>query len=499
MAMPAKTKYPLLVLLLALAIFLRFYRLPTTPPGLYRDEAINAINAVEAAATGHYRAFYPENNGREGLYVNAIALLFAFFDAPHDPWVVRLPAAVAGVLTVPGLYLLVAELLGDGPGLFAAFLLATSFWHINFSRIGFGAVFAPLLLCWALYFFTKAVRAADPRAAGWHAAFAGIVYGLGFYTYIAYRITPLLFLAFVPFFKRSAHFWRRAGVFVAAAFVVAAPLGWYFLEHPGEFLHRASEISVAGAASPVAEFGANAAKELLMFNVRGDSNWRHNISGAPELFLPVGLLFLVGIAIGIYSLERRGRDGIQGRTAERVIFPAFPVVLAFLWFFLALLPAALSDEGIPHALRSILMLPPAIILATMGGVCLYRWIKNWNRGVAVAAAWVFLIGAGAAGYRDYFLVWAHNPNVPPAFDAGYVETGREINALPASTPKYVVVGVGGVMVRGIPMPAETTMFITDTFTPAGQAAKNVHYVLPDKFGVIPKGTIPWDATVFIIR
>ena len=101
-------------------------------------------NAAEAAADRPLQVFYTEDNGREGLYVNIIAVMLQFFHAPHEPWVVRLPAAVAGVLTVLGLYLLVAELFGDGPGLLAAFLLPPSFWHINFSRIGFRAILAPL-------------------------------------------------------------------------------------------------------------------------------------------------------------------------------------------------------------------------------------------------------------------------------------------------------------------------------------------------------------------
>ncbi len=72
--------------------------------------------------------------------------------------------------------------------------------------------------------------------------------------------------------------------------------------------------------------------------------------------------------------------------------------------------------------------------------------------------------------------------------------GREINALPASTPKYVVDIAGGVMTRGIPMSAETTIFMTDTFLPTQQAAKNVHYLLPSQENQIPPG-----APVFYIQ
>jgi len=44
---------------------------------------------------------------------------------------------------------------GEKIGLLSAFFLATSFWHINFSRIGFRAIMAPFFLIWAVYFLIK--------------------------------------------------------------------------------------------------------------------------------------------------------------------------------------------------------------------------------------------------------------------------------------------------------------------------------------------------------
>src|SRR5271154_1256275 len=98
--MTQRTRIYLLVGILIIATFLRFYHLTTTPPGLYPDEAMDGNNAAEVAQTGHFQVFYTEDNGREGLYVNIIAVMLRYFNAPHAPWVVRFPAAVAGVLTV---------------------------------------------------------------------------------------------------------------------------------------------------------------------------------------------------------------------------------------------------------------------------------------------------------------------------------------------------------------------------------------------------------------
>jgi len=172
--MHLQKKYILLAGILLLGIFFRFYHLTSTPPGLYPDEAIDGNNAAEVHQTGQFKVFYPEDNGREGLYVNALAVLDNVLP-DNEPWVVRLPAAVAGTLTVLGLYFLAAELFGTGTGLLAAFLLATSFWHINFSRIGFRAILAPLLLTWTIWLVIKAIKTIRTAPGLGLAALAGAV------------------------------------------------------------------------------------------------------------------------------------------------------------------------------------------------------------------------------------------------------------------------------------------------------------------------------------
>src|SRR5262249_36216770 len=121
----------LLCMVLAIASFFRFYDLWTTPPGLYLDEAMEGSNAHYAAQTGQYKVYAPEDNGGEGLYANILALAFRWRLLPdNDAWSVRMPAAVAGVLTVLGLYFLVGELFAGRRllALLSAFFLATSFW-----------------------------------------------------------------------------------------------------------------------------------------------------------------------------------------------------------------------------------------------------------------------------------------------------------------------------------------------------------------------------------
>jgi predicted membrane-bound mannosyltransferase len=168
------------------ASFFRFYHLDKFPPGLYPDEAMNGSNALVANSTGHYQLFYPENNGREGLFINIQALSVKFFGI--HPWALRGVSAVFGVLTVLGLYLLVSELFDWQLAAISSFLLAISFWHVNFSRIGFRAIMLPFILVYAFFFMWRGIK----RSNFWYFFWAGIFGGLGFYTYTSYRVAPLI-------------------------------------------------------------------------------------------------------------------------------------------------------------------------------------------------------------------------------------------------------------------------------------------------------------------
>src|SRR3989344_1850110 len=302
----------LLVIILIIASFLRLYNLTELPPGLYPDEAMNGNIAVEALETGNFKIFYPENFGREGLFINIQALFIRQFG--HQPWALRLPSAIFGILTVLGLYLFIKEffkstnnesitnkqirkfatnsLFADenAVALFSAFLLATSFWHINFSRIGFRAIMAPAFLTWSLYLLLKSINQTKNnfqfRELGIRnlalPALAGLIYGLGFHSYIAYRATPLLII-FIGYFFYKNHSNIRKNIrmvfmiFLSAAFITILPIGIYFWHNPHDFFGRTARISIFNSETPIRDLAFNKIKTLGMFNFVGDFNWRHNI------------------------------------------------------------------------------------------------------------------------------------------------------------------------------------------------------------------------------
>ncbi len=493
--MSKKTIVISLALIVIIAAFFRLYNITQTPPGLYPDEAMDGTNAQEALATHNFKVFYPENNGREGLFMDIQALSITAFG--NEPWALRIVSSIFGILTVLGLYFLAKILFKSKKeyavkiALLSAFLMATNFWHINFSRISFRAIMAPFFLVWAVYFILKSFDEEKYKSA----IIAGIFYGLGFYSYIAFRATPLIIAVIFGYWlvkyplsrKRLV---KKFVVLFLVSLIVFAPLGYYFVKHPADFMGRTTQVSIFSSASPLKSLADNTIKTLGMFNFAGDSNWRHNYSGAPELFFPVGIMFLIGIFFAIYCLIKNFK---LPSTSHPEVFSEgsrLPFYILLSWFITAMLPVVISNEGIPHALRSILMIPPVIILAAFGGIITYEKLREIlkskiSKNILLYALYFLLFTILVSAYITYFIDWAKNPNTIASFNQNYVDIGRQLNSLPQELPKYVIVEAGGVDVRGIPMPAQTVMFITDTFTPDKQKAKNIFYVLPKDISEIP--------------
>ena len=470
--MNRKLHQALLLAVLILAGFLRFYRLDEVPPGLHEDEALDGNDAWEAWRSAHFRVFYTESQGREGLMINLQAIVLGVTGS-HSPGALRWPGALLGTLTVLGVYVLAQEVAGPEVGLLGAFLLAISFWHISISRFGTRAVAAPFFLVWSLVLLWLAMRRLQKGASNWWAVAVacGIVYGLGFYTYTPYRLTPLLLLAVFFVLKRDYQpgLVRKVAVIVLwTASAVVVPLLLFAWRHPVEFFQRFQTLPGWHTANPVGEFVRNTMRTATMFFWAGDTNPLHNIPGRTLLFWPVGLLFVLGLAVSV----RRQRW-----------------LLA--WIILGLLPPIIANEGIPHSWRSILAAPPVFIVAALGGMWLWECVRRFvSLAVLQPAALVACGLLVVEAYRSYFGVWANDPRVMERSDHALLEIAARLNGLPRDPPKYVVLTPDilpdVVMARGLPLAAETIMYLTDTATPDRQREKNLHYLLPKQTNEIAR-------------
>ena len=157
-----------LLLITALAAFLRFWQLDRIPPGFHYDEAYEALEAWRVLTQrGYHPIFFPGNFGVEPMFIYLTSLAFRLFG--ETPTVMRGVAALIGTLTVPALYALGRELTRSDKlmpaalPLFAAFALAIMRWHIFFSRVGIEPILVPFLLTLMLWAYLASPAHEQPR------------------------------------------------------------------------------------------------------------------------------------------------------------------------------------------------------------------------------------------------------------------------------------------------------------------------------------------------
>ena len=409
-----------------LALFLRAYRLDQIPPGVFRDETSSALDALAilrgAAISPFATGWYETPTGYIYLQAAVIGLLGPTWAA------LKLPAIVAGVLTVLGVYFLGRLLFGTAVGLVAALFMAFARWPLHMSRWGWNETGPPLCHVWAVYFLVRGAR--SHRATDF--ALGGLVLGLGMYTYLSIRLALVAIAAYLVYrtvVERG--FLRQHGgqlaLFALLWGLTFGPLAVTYARNPELFVGRSSEVSIqrdveraGGSLTPIAE---NIRRHLLMFNVAGDRNPRHNLPAQPMLDPVMGALLVLAVVRAL-ALGHRHRWG-----------------LLLLWIPAVLLGGVLSrlTEG-PQSYRTLGVMPAVALLCAELLIYLGRRLaalltqlrapRRAARGLPVLAVAAVLLWSGWANLQAYFVAFAADPRVYNAFDAHETAVAREL----ASTP-----------------------------------------------------------------
>ena len=431
-------KTGLLVLIIALAAFLRLYDIANLPPAAGYDQAAYGVDALRIRQ-GARPVFLLSNLGREAMFSYLVTLVSLV--VTDVPVAVYVTSALAGILTVPAVYLVAHELLASEGGalaryggLLSALLVAVMYWHLNWSRLGMRAILTPLFLSLTIYTLWWGLR----TGRWWGFALAGVFLGLGMYTYQAFRIVPLLVVltaGFVLYSRRSLTQRNILNLLLvtAIALTIFAPMGCFLLAHPGS-TGRAVEAAMVvekgrGWRDNVHSVWDHTRRMLLAYAIRGDQDPRTTLPGRPALNPFLALALVVGIGFSMVRLKK----------------PLYPTLLA--WLAVMSIPAALATKG-AVAKRALGATPAVAMLIAIGcldgGTALYRWFKgrsiSWARHLAVV--WAILIGTGLAytgvrTYRDYFVVWAQDPDQFTHFEVGTAAVGTFVGTRPAEEQIYL--------------------------------------------------------------
>lgn len=389
------------VLVVALAVFLRLYDLRNYPFGVWVDEADAGEQTMEMIERSEYRPMFVP-----GIHMTGVQL----FTYAAGQWVfgeysalsLRLVNVFWGTASVLAAYGVGKEARGAWFGVLMAFFLATMRWSINFSRVAMTGIDNIFFVLLTVYFALRLVKYGTLR----DALGIAVSVGLGLWFYASFRVAIIPVFIFVLLRWPYRKDWRKT-IFLFSAvgltiLLLSAPLLIFALKDPDLFTQRSQETFIfydsnRGEDETIADvLRYNIPRYLEMFHFVGDPFGRHNIPEVPMLDVVSGLLLLVGVWYAVKTDN---------------------------WLFLLLLVAALLTGIItvksdtPQANRvGAAMIPVAFFCA----LALEVWGKKllaWRvpRPAVLSAGAAVLVLVGYLNYDTYFDKQRHDYHVWASF------------------------------------------------------------------------------------
>lgn len=406
-----KNRKLLLVLIVLLAGFLRFYNIGVNPPSLSWDEVGLGYNSYSLGIDGRdeFGVFLPykylESFGdfKPPAYSFLGVIPIKIFGL--NEFAVRFPSALFGTLSVLLTYFLVKQIFYSKKknlkfdleflALLSALILALSPWHIMLSRAAFEANVATFFIIAGTLSFLLGIN-----KKGYYFVLAAISFAVTFYTFNSSRVFVPLFIIFLSIFSFRDLLKNKKWVLLSALIgvLMLLPIASYLVSPQASLRFKEVNIFsdpsiVENANKKIAE-NNNSIFAKIIYNRRvgyskafldhyidhfnpnylfltGDNNPRFSVRNVGQMYI-WDAAFLI---IGLIAL-------IKFRSGRWYILP--------IWILLGIIPAATARET-PHALRTEAVLPAFQIIVAFGFTTFYVFLKSKTKFVNFIAGVMFIL------------------------------------------------------------------------------------------------------------
>jgi 4-amino-4-deoxy-L-arabinose transferase-like glycosyltransferase len=404
----------ILIAIILLASFIRLFALGDTPISLFGDEVDVGYHAWSLITTGrdYMGNLLPTyiqslSESRAPLLMYAVAPFVGLFGP--STLSVRLAPALFGILSVVLIYVVTHRLfpkiiyqLGKfqiNLGHLSAFLLAMTPWHIMYSRTAFESTLLLALILLGLYLYLSK-----------RYVLSFVSFALTLYAYSTATVFTPLFVALTIWALWHSH--RPQLKHLILPFIILIPIAIQILfgQASGRFglisifnntdiidsvvlsrtqawsepSHTLLQNKYVAISSTFVKNYVSALSPQFLF-VSGDSYPRHHTGFGGQLLIITLPLFL----IGLYQSVGYKRLGIY----------------LLLWLLISPIPSALTNVGGMHATRLFLMLPPLIIITSLGT---YRLITSIRHSTLIFMALSSLLILNLALFLFHYLsIWRY--------------------------------------------------------------------------------------------
>ncbi len=382
----------LAVMAFLLGTFARLAKLDSIPAALWIDDVSEIAPALDLS--GGWRDFadsvrpVPFGESPSGtvgvLYLEYFRLILLLFG--RNTFALRLPAAIAGVVSLVTTGLLARRVLPRGGAALAILILAGLYWHVTMSRLGWVAlVIAPIVSI-----ATLLLLHARDRPSPILALCAGAVMGIGAHVYLAAWVAAagLLAIAFwpppTPVSASGSIRFVPAALFVLGFCLAVLPLFLFQAGRTTPYFSRAQNQSLIGDIrywrSPMPAFEA-ASDGLSAPWVSASREWPQSVE--------LRLVFRALLAVAFLRALRRPRDELS------------MIILAQAGAALAATVLG-GHRGVPNGFRFGYLSDVTAIAIAGGALWTLLLVRRPGRRVLAMALTGLLAATSLLGARDFF-------------------------------------------------------------------------------------------------
>lgn len=406
----------ILLIILLISAFLRFWDLAGMPPHLRNDEAALGYNAYSVLKTGrdeHGQSlpliFQSFGDWKMGLYIYLTVPFVAVLGL--NELAVRLPSAISGIIAVLLIYKIVWLLFNKRVAFIAALLFGISPIFIVFSRGAWEVNVSLTLTLAAILFFLKALFKEK------FLYLSALFFGLTLLTsHTAKLSTPIIFIIlFIAYFKQVKKVSLKIVYLSVIIFLFfTIPVALSFIQGKVARLQTLSIFSYNLSAQDT--FHSIATRWFSLYSpstlfLKGDINPQHT----PPNTGPLLLLDSIVLILGAKTLIRRG-------SKQQNIF---------IWssLFLLSLSSILTIEKINFE-RVLPMFIPLLILTSIGINSL------WNQKKIVVLIFIIFYVLNYLYFLDQYFVHAQKKN--DAWQYGYKQVIEKLKPIKQNYQKIIV-------------------------------------------------------------
>lgn len=391
----------LLLVVIGVVLFFRFYRLDTLPNEAVSDQTEKLLDVFDVL-NGQLRVFFPRNTGREAFQFYWTVLIIKLFGTGVTFFSLKLGTTLIGLLTLYYIYRLGMETGNRWVALLALLFCGFSYWAQTQARVGLRFALYPGFYAPTLYYLIRGLRNRNRNDFLW----AGIWLGIGLHGYTSFRIVPFLVVAAFGIYilhHRSPETRRFAlwGLVILAlvSLVIFMPLFRFSIDNWEQFASRSWSRLGTGErdlpGSPVLIFLQNSWNALTMFFWDDGDVWVHSVPHRPALDVITAALFFLGVVLLLLRyIKKRG-------WMDLFMLVSIPLLL-----LPSILSLAFPNEN-PNLNRTAAAYVPVFLIMALGLEGLLRAVNRSLAGRWAVAAPVLLALALAwiSGRANFDLVF----------------------------------------------------------------------------------------------